>query len=68
MYLIIFDNKAFVEDRTYYYCGGEHFSYIKSVFPKISSLSKDEIDGVLIYSGSKENESKSAIEVDIKKN
>lgn len=67
MYLIIFDNKAFVEDRTYYYCGGEHFSYIKSVFPKISSLSKDEIDGVLIYSGSKENESKSAIEVDIKK-
>ena len=66
MNLIIFDNKAFSEERTYYYCGGENYSYIKKIFPNIIELNKENTDEIIIYSGSNDNVSKKAKSVKVK--
>ena len=66
MNLIIFDNKAFLEERTYYYCGGENYSYIKQIFPNIIELKKENTDEIIIYSGSSVNVSKKAKCVKVK--
>ena len=66
MNLIIFDNKAFSEERTYYYCGGENYSYIKKIFPNIIELNKENTDEIIIYSGSNDNGSKKAKSVKVK--
>ena len=65
MNLIIFDNKAFTESRSYYYCGGEHYSYIKKIFPNIIELHKENTDEIIIYSGSNDNVSKKAKSVKV---
>ena len=60
MNLIIFDNKAFFEKRTYYFCGGEHYRYIKKIFPNIEKLNTQNTEEIIIYSGSEENKNKKA--------
>lgn len=55
MYLIVFDSKCLKEDRQYYFCQGQHFERIISLFPTLKESKASAFEEVLICSVSKED-------------